>query len=261
VPDPEMRGRSVSTLNRLVDISDWEPGGELSKVMQELGEGVYVHRKSWEYAICVHGLHQLGCVRPDGVALGVAAGYERPLYYFANHVRSVVATDLYDNPDHEGKPEMLTVPEKFAPFEYRRDHLEVRQMNALELAFDDDTFDFAFCLSSIEHFGDLGSRVRSMQEMHRVLRPGGAVCITTELLLNTTEHPEYFSTQALRECILESTPLSLVGGALDLRISESLLLHPFDVRVAQGLTVSPQIVLTDGDAVWTSVSLFLQKPN
>src|SRR3954452_3838525 len=74
VPDPEMRGREVSTLNRLVDISDWEPGSPLSLRMQELGEGTYVHRKSWEYAICVEGLHQLGGVEPGSVALAVAAG-------------------------------------------------------------------------------------------------------------------------------------------------------------------------------------------
>lgn len=255
-----MRGRSTSTLNRLVDIADWVPGGELTKVMQELGEGSYIHRKSWEYAICVHGLRELGCIRPDSVALGVAAGYERPLYHFANVIEKVVATDLYDNPDHEGRPEMLTEPERFAPFEFRRSHLEVLQMNALELKFDDDSFDFVFCLSSIEHFGDLDTRVRAMSEMHRVLRPGGTVCITTELLLNSTTHSEYFTTEALRATILESTPLRLVGGELDLRISESLLMHPFDVRVSEGLSASPHIVLTDGDAVWTSVSLFLQKP-
>lgn len=76
-----------------------------------------VHRKSWEYALCIHGLETLGVVTPESRALLIGAGSERPLYYSANHVREMVATDLHDDPYREGTPAMLTTPEAFRPFE------------------------------------------------------------------------------------------------------------------------------------------------
>jgi hypothetical protein len=62
----------------------------------------------------------------------------------------MVATDLYDNPDHEGQPAMLTSPETFAPFEYREDHLNVLRMSGDQLDFQiaSSTSHFAFLQSN-----------------------------------------------------------------------------------------------------------------
>jgi len=49
VPDRQIRKRKRESLNRLVDISDWRPGGRLCNYMQAMNEGPYVHRKAWEY--------------------------------------------------------------------------------------------------------------------------------------------------------------------------------------------------------------------
>jgi len=74
--------------------------------------------------MCIYGLEKLGVVTSTSAAPAVGAGYERPLYYFANSIARMVATDLYDNPDHEGKPAMLTGPGKSAPFPYRKESLQ-----------------------------------------------------------------------------------------------------------------------------------------
>lgn len=71
----------------------------------------------------------------------------------------MVATDLYNNPAG-----MLTSAERYAPFPFRRECLEVRQMSGLALEYPAGHFDFAFCLSSIEHFG---TRTEHSQSVRR----------------------------------------------------------------------------------------------
>ena len=257
--DIEMRMSQKNSLNRLCDISDWVVGGKLTQIMKELNEGCYIHRKAWEYALCILGLDQLGVVRPESRAVAVGAGSERPLFYFANKIQEMVATDLYDNPDHEGNPAMLTTPERFAPFDYRRGHLTVKRMSGTELGYADSTFDFAFSLSSIEHFGSRENSKKAVVEMERVLKPGGIACIATELILNGASHPEYFTLDELKVNILESSGMRLVGGDLDLRISRSLVENPIELDVETNHQVSPLIVLKVGGMVWTSVMLFMQK--
>lgn len=259
LPDSVMRRLTRESLNRLVDITDWRMDGDLIRIMKELNEGPYIHRKSWEYAMCIHGFDRLGAIKPESHCLGVAAGYERPLFYYANRCARMVATDLYNCPENEGKPEMLTNPQHFAPFPYREDHLEVYAMDATELAFPDESFDATFSLSSIEHFGSRENSKRSMREMYRVLKPGGFACIATELILNGATHPEYFTYEEYKDVILDSTPFRQVGGELDLRISRSLIDYPTNLEYAAECNVCPLLVLKQNGVMWTSLMCFLQK--
>jgi SAM-dependent methyltransferase len=227
--------------------------------MRSLGDGAFIHRKSWEYAICVDGLSKLGAVRPRAKAIAVGAGYERPLFYFANHIEQMVATDLYDSPVHEGKPEMLTEPWRFAPFDYRRDHLKVYAMRGDALQFPDNSFDFLFCLSSIEHFGSRETIRHSFAEMLRVTRPRGKLCITTQIVLNDVPHDEYFSPREIEEIFLSRPNARLVGGDFDLRIQKSLVDYPVDLADGEHINRSPHIVLALGGVIFTSLSMFFEK--
>lgn len=258
VPERELRREKAATWNRMPRLSDWSAGGSLSSIMKTLDEPHVIHRKMWEYAICVDGLAGLGATTPDATGLAVGAGSERPLYYYANTVRRMVATDLYDNALHEGAPDMLTSPAKFAPFPYREDRLEVLRMGGDKLDFGDNEFDFCFCLSSIEHFGSRGAQSRSFKEMGRVTRPGGIVCIITELILNGEKHHEYFTPSEIWDMFLQDSTLRLVGP-IDMRMSDALLPLAVDVRVPEDLTSSPHLVLTDGRVIWTSLSMFFRK--
>jgi SAM-dependent methyltransferase len=252
-----MRARERDGLNRLCDISDWRPG-RFQDILFELGERPMVHRKAWEYGMCILGLEKLGCIRPEAEALAVGAGTERPLFYFANRIKRMVATDIYDGVG-EGRTEMLTEPARFAPFEYREDHLEVRRMSGCDLELEDDSFDFAFTLSSIEHFGTRTDIARSVRELERVLKPGGVVCIATEYILNKARHEEFFTHEELQEVIVNSSGLTLVEPDLDLSISESLLRYPIDLVREENHHVSPHIVLENSGVIWTSIILFFRK--
>ncbi len=259
LPDHEMRERTRASLNRVPDIHDWEPGTPLTDLMREMADPVGIHRKSWEYAICVQGLRDLGVINESATALAVGAGSERPLYWFANHIAKMVATDLYDNPQHEGTPLMLEDPQLFAPFPYRHSHLEVLRMAGDDLRFENDSFDFSFSLSSIEHFGSREIQRKSFEEMIRVVRPGGVVCIITELIVTDHTHTDYFQWSELEDMFLTNSAVELVGGTPDLSISESLIRYPVDIPSSGRLATSPHIVLIEEGMIWTSFSMFFRK--
>ena len=146
--------------------------------MREMNEPVTIHRMAWECAICVEGLDRFGLVRLDAQAIAVGAGF--PSFYFANRVGRMVATDLYEKPQHEGTSAMLADPGSFAPFPYRADHLQV-------LRIPGDRLD-----SQTESSTLLSAYRRSLAEMTRVVRPGGLLCIITKLILTDRSDDEHF---------------------------------------------------------------------
>lgn len=285
-------GVSVPTTNlrlcKVCDLPDWEDP-EFLAMLDELNLSwakERKHRKAWEFAQGVRVLNHLGALTPDAVALGVGAGHEAPLFYFANRVREVHATDIYgDGPfaEGEGSAEMLTDPARFAPFPYREDHLVVKYMDGRDLRYPDSSFDMAFSFSSIEHFGGHQAASRSMQEISRVLRPGGTALITTEVILNEVPHEEFFLPAELHEWLVYPTGLELVED-IDLTISPSLLHNPVNMdafldeidelwafaRCDRMLDnpgwsagyrdrLLPYVVLQSGPVVFTSVIMALQK--
>jgi len=120
----------------------------------------------------------------------VGAGNERVLFWLANRLGRVVATDVYGEGGFAGgsaDATMLSDPAAFAPYPYREDHLEVRWMDARSLDFPDAYFDVVFSLSSIEHFGAPADIVAAARELGRVLRPGGHAFLATDAFV--ARHP------------------------------------------------------------------------
>ena len=149
-----------------------------------------IHRKLWEFAMLGMYLEDVGLLNEESKALAVGAGHEAPLFWLANRIGRIVATDIYGEgtfAEREADPTMLDEPARFAPYHYRESHLEVLSMDARSLEFPDASFDFVFSLSSIEHFGGPRDVARAAQEMARVVRPDGHLLIATEYLLR--QHP------------------------------------------------------------------------
>ncbi|HEX3873515.1 MAG TPA: glycosyltransferase, partial [Solirubrobacteraceae bacterium] len=144
-------------------------------------------RKSWEVAMAVRALRDHDVLRPDADVLGVGAGIEATVFVLTRHVGRVFATDLYLTPGdwgHTATTGMLTDPQRFWAGGFDRRRLVVQHMDALDLQHPDGAFDGVFSSSSIEHFGDLDDVSRAMDEIHRVLRPGGVVSLSTEFRLD-----------------------------------------------------------------------------
>lgn len=178
---------------KLCDVRDWDDA-ELLRVLREIlperDPATHIERKVWEFAMLALFLEESGRMNEGTRALAVGAGDERIVFWLANRLGHVVATDIYghgDFADREAEPSMLVDPASHAPFPYREDRLEVRWMDARTLDFPDESFDVVFSLSSFEHFGGPGDVAAASREMGRVLRPGGHALVVTECFVE--RHP------------------------------------------------------------------------
>jgi SAM-dependent methyltransferase len=223
------------------------------------------HRKNWEYEHLIYGLRTLDAIHPDGWALAVGGGHETPVFQLTNYVRWVFCTDLYDTtPFPEADGSMLRDPDRFAPCPYNRRRLVVQYMNALDLQYEDATFDIAFSLSSIEHFGGLECSKRALAEMARVLKCRGIVALTTELIVNGAPHLsvpnlELFTPETLLELISSSglEPVEPIG--FDVSESTRRTLMSLEQAIAEPQRL-PHVVLELAGRRFTSISLFLRRP-
>lgn len=282
---------------KLCDLPDFEDQ-ELREMLSEIAPGYEpqeeLRRKFWEYAMLGLYLQETGALSEDAEALAVAAGHEEPLFWLANQIRRMVATDIYGQGSfayREADGSMLTDPSAFAPYPYREDHLEVRDMNALQLDFPDESFDIVFSLSSIEHFGGAREVKHAAREMSRVLRPGGQLVIVTECFISRNPldwipvqlairaatlgrrcggaRPgkrliDVFTPAEIMRLIVEPTGLELVQP-LDTHISP----ESFDNLTRWGEADEllprsgqpwPHILLKGHGAPWTSAFLAFRKP-
>jgi SAM-dependent methyltransferase len=232
----------------------------------------YEDRKPWEWAMGIYGMKKLNCFNSESLVLGIASGSEAPIYYLTNKVKFVFATDLYGNTKFSGlesPSRMLTNPEEFAPFPFNQNRLLVKNMDATKITFDDNIFDCVFSFSSIEHFGNKEKIIRAVQEMARVLKPGGILVITTELRITSTPYrEETFSKDEIFSMIIEPSGLKLVDE-IDFNISDNTLNHVTDHRRAMedirnkkgSYSSYPHIILRDHNVLWTSIIIFLKKEN
>jgi SAM-dependent methyltransferase len=192
----------------------------------------------------------------------VGAGHESLAYWLANRVRLVIAADLYpgawqSSGASEGDARVLQHPEEFAPFAYRRDHLRFLQMDGRGLAFRDGTFDVAYSLSSIEHFGGWpGARI-AVEEMTRVLVPGGLLVIATEWHVSGPPRPgeDIFEPEQVR-ALVDLPSLELVEP-IDDRVWHRYAGQPVNLRLNRYET--PHMLVEIDGTVFTSVLMFLRK--
>lgn len=182
--------------------------------------------------------------------MGVGCGHEELMYFLANRVKIVDATDLYEGAylGGESAADVLAHPDKYAPFRYRSDRLNILRMDAKKLDFEDGTFDFLFSLSSLEHFGKRMDQLTALKEMHRVLKPGGIAALTTELILNRLGHRrDYFRVEILEEIIRESGFFLVEPFLYKARID--VLRAPSRVNRRQKIPLALRVTNV-GDAVW-----------
>ncbi|MBN1875290.1 MAG: class I SAM-dependent methyltransferase [Anaerolineae bacterium] len=251
-------------LCKLCDIADWNDPEfieQSSDIMMRAPGFSSQHRKIWEFTQAVYALKQLGVWNERAVGLSVAGGHERLLYYGTHHLARFVTVDIYGEGDFvsiESDKEFLANPDAFAPYPYHPERLKALYMNALDLKFDDNTFDFVISLSSIEHFGGLEQAIRSLREMQRVVKPGGAVIITTECMLYDQKVVDWFLPEEIA-VLVEKSGLSLIED-IDWSLGDETLQYVCDMQ-RDDLNVTPHINLTIEGKPWTSINLVLVKPH
>lgn len=254
-------------LNKIPNVADlsnpeWVSILEDMKDIFHMDEN-HFHRKIWEFTHIIYSLRKLGHLHPENTGIAIGAGREQILYYLAYKVRKIVGIDLYEGNylGCEDEPDIPENPQKYAPFHYPENHLELKQMDALDLKYPDNTFDFVLSASSIEHFGTLEEIERSIQEMNRVLKPGGACVVTSEIKLNRlcggVPHTRIFD---IREFIdlFTRNGFEMNENELDVKIED----HFFNnwVKCPQEVFKLPHVILRFLRSVFTSLSLAFVKP-
>jgi SAM-dependent methyltransferase len=288
----------VRNLAKLCDVRDWDDA-ELLRVLHEIlperDPAAHVERKAWEFGMLALFLEQTGRMTAATEALAVGAGDERIVFWLANRLGRVVATDIYGQGDfaaREAKASMLEDPAAHAPFPYREDRLEVRWMDARRLEFPDASFDVVFSLSSFEHFGGPDDVAAAARELGRVLRPGGHGFVATECFVDrhwSNAAPVDFAVKLAtlgrkrrragvrrRAVVVEVfTPGEL--ERLIVQPSGLELMQPLDLTLPQSSRVNvtrtdrnglhpasgdywPHVILRAGRSLFTSVALPLRKP-
>lgn len=283
-------------LAKLCDVRDFDDADVLRVLRDILPERdplAHVERKVWEFAMLALVLEGAGRLHEGTTALAIGAGDERMVFWLANRLGRVVATDIYgEGPfaEREATATMLTDPAAHAPFPYREDRLAVEYADARDLPFPDDSFDVAFSLSAIEHFGGPRDVARAAGEMGRVLKPGGHAMVVTECFVRLDPFEtaladsavraltagakrrgatprrrliEGFTPRELRTRIVRPSGLELMQP-LDLSLSpetwENLTITHGDGRLEPATgEFYPHVLLKSGRSVFTSVCLPLRK--
>jgi len=258
IREARSRLRTPVPLCKVCDLPEYNDPDWLSAA-SALGlptDGTWVAKKYWEYTHLLYGLRQLNCIQPNARALSVGCGSEPHLFYLTNHIAQVVGIDLFNGE----LADILEHPEKYTMMPHHLERLQLVRMNGCRLEFPDNSFDFVFSLSSIEHFGGHKAAAQAMREIGRVLKPGGVAAIATEFIPVGVKHPSYFCWADLHQYVIRPSKLQLVGS-IDLSISDSLKEHYVHVRDVR----SPLYLLVhDGESPhtvpFTSVMLFMVKP-
>jgi SAM-dependent methyltransferase len=261
----EQRVNAIPADTQLCELANpakWD-NPEWLDILRSLGlsdDKIAMHRKPYEFTQFLYGCTRLGMIRPDASFVSIGAGHEQVIYWLANRVARVVATDMYEGSwqedrAREGDPIVLEDPDRYAPFPYRRDHLQFMRMDGRDLRFPDGTFDVAYSLSSIEHFGGLDGAAQTMKEMARVIKPGGILAIATEYIVSGPPYEETFRAEDIHQ-LVRASGLELVEP-IDERVYARYPMRPVRLKLTPYL--SPHMLVQEDDTVFTSVMLFLKK--
>jgi SAM-dependent methyltransferase len=225
---------------KVCDVADWFRPEFAATVIDDLHETPRLHRKQWEFAAIFDELRRAGAVRYDARGISLGAGRELLLYALANRVEHIWATDLYsettDWPDartHDLEHFVRDDP----PFPVNQEQLSVRDMDMRQIDFADESFDFAYSSSAIDHIGRWQDFRTHLTEVRRVLKPGGVYVMTTDIIYGPSweEVGNFkFDPDGLRQLLHESHMAH--AGTVDCRITRHLANAPLPSDLMTCLT-------------------------
>lgn len=221
----------IPTFSKVCDAYDWfDPA--LDRVIREaLRAEPFTNRRQWEFAMIYLALHEAGVLRRNAKGLGLGVGTEKLIFALAERVAEIRATDLYE-PDSRWRGVRTSDPQVFvtarAPWPVPEGRIRAEYADMRHLPFADSSFDFAWSTGSFEHIGDDDDFLAHLNEVDRVLAPGGVYMLTTVLSYeaetsriphNYYFHPEHFI-DLLHASALEPDPV------YDMRITRHQLNRP-----------------------------------
>lgn len=264
-----------TVFNKTCDLSDWEIP-DIRRIMKDelhLRDDFYVNkeRKHWEWAMGFRALEKYGYLKKNHVALGIGSGHEAIMYALTNNVHYVIGTDIYGNgtfSEKEADGSVFTDPSKFCNFSYEKDRLLIQEMDACNLAFNDNAFDILFSFSSLEHFGKSDKIKSAMRNAYRVLKSGGVYVLCVDYAFRYDGNLERDKRADLEgEILTRKDVQDLILGAAPFILKEEIqydvgkMINLFDIhtRTSESGNVIPHIHLKSNDLYFTSLLLVLFK--
>lgn len=260
--------KSSLSYNRVLKLSDFD---KLDMYIR--------NRKSWEIAMALKTLRELGATSPDAIILGVGAAKERTIFELANEndCRFVIPSDLYFNmgvwKDWAG-PDFVQFPGAHVPEDIDADPWRILPRNAdmTMLPIPDNNVDGIFSSGSIEHVGqkdifDGEAIAKAASEIGRVLRPGGIASLSTEWKISGNGwgfgHVRLFDEDTIQKYIIEPSGLELVDKP-DWSMEETEPISLMEIVKGKsdvGFGYISHTSPVDGvEYIFTSVHLALRKP-
>jgi SAM-dependent methyltransferase len=240
---------------KVADIADWQDEAfQATASLLQLGS--LKNRQVWEQIQVYTGLNQLGLLNGQAMALGLEVGHEPLIYAFANGCERVIATGFYEPQDPLATQDIY----RHNPFPYATDRLDVRPMEMTRIEYPDNSFDFIWSCRAIEQVTNFEMLHQVYREMHRVLKPGGIVALTTGF--NTTEWPSYEPGRLLvdrawvHHWLAGDAPL-IQGFELVDAVDYSLSPQPENAPVRSDENTGMQVYCND--IVLSSIAFFLRK--
>ncbi len=147
-------------------------------------------RKWWEWDYIADCAEQLDILSQTTTALGLGAGNEPLIFYFANKCKRVIASDLYSDETawKEARFEKADRILSSSPIPFNRNSVEVVNADMRATGLEAASIDFVWSCSSIEHVPTLLDLFDVFDEIDRVLRLGGYAILTTEYSLTESTY-------------------------------------------------------------------------
>jgi|WetSurMetagenome_2_1015567.scaffolds.fasta_scaffold40116_2 SAM-dependent methyltransferase len=200
--------------NYIGDANDYFARMSDSAILKYIGRDLYKPsciRKYWEWDYIAECAEILGYCNNHSKGIGLGVGTEPLVYYFSGRCGEILATDVYSSDTNWSCARIDNIEELYkTAYPYPKGRLTFRSVDMRRLQAENETFDFAWSCSSIEHVPSLKDTYRVYKELFRILKPGGHAILTTEFCVSP---PPYLlrSLNAL-DPLLFNTIVESLGG-------------------------------------------------
>jgi SAM-dependent methyltransferase len=225
------------------------------------------NRKSWEIAMAIYSFDRFKLLDGKSEFLGIGVAKEETISILSNHSKRVFATDIYLRQGtwkdwHSRNLLINAKPHMGANYNHKR--VVWQHVDGRELPYEDNSFDGIFSCSSIEHFGDEKQIRKAIEEVFRVLKPGGIAAISTEYKISGTgegfHNVQLFDKDRLQRVWIDGinwSAIDFLGEDLD---DSEFVDFERSIRDKKYLmSAQPHIKLDNSQYRWTSVHLTFQK--